>query len=139
MTLVAGGVECCHVAMVGRRERIPHYDDPVEVGRRLHEAREGGGLSQREVAFPGCSAAYISRIERGERIPSLQVLRELAHRIGVTETWLAYGRERLDHDVAERVREVEQAEAGGDAGERARAYAALGRAAGKVARSLQTT
>jgi transcriptional regulator with XRE-family HTH domain len=119
-----------------KRARTPHYDDPVAVGRRLHEAREGAGLSQRELAFPGCSAAYISRIERGERIPSLQVMRELARRIGVSETVLAYGRESLVPDVARTVREAESAEANGDKTARAKAYAALARAASKASRSL---
>jgi transcriptional regulator with XRE-family HTH domain len=124
--------------MMGRRDRIPHYDDPVEVGRRLHEAREAAGLSQRELAFPGCSAAYISRIERGERIPSLQVMRELARRVGISEGELAYGRDRLQPDVAQRLRQVEEAEATGSKAERARAYAALGRAASKAARALES-
>ena len=123
--------------MMGRRDRIPHYDDPVEVGRRLHDAREAAGLSQRELAFPGCSAAYISRVERGERVPSLQVIRELAGRIGITESALAFGRERLDPDVAQRVRDVEAAEAAGGRQERVQAYGALGRTATKVARTLQ--
>ena len=43
--------------MTYKRPRIPHYDDPVAVGLRLHQAREAAGLSQRELAFPGCSAA----------------------------------------------------------------------------------
>jgi transcriptional regulator with XRE-family HTH domain len=121
--------------MTHKRARIPHYDDPVAVGRRLHEAREAARLSQRELAFAGCSAAYISRIERGERIPSLQVLRELARRIGVTETRLAYGRERLDADVARWVREAEAAEAEDDGSARVRAYAGLAKAASRAARS----
>ena len=125
------------MAMMGRRDRIPHYDDPVEVGRRLHKGRETAALSQRELAFPGCSAAYISRIERGERIPSLQVMRELARRIGVTEGELAFGQERLHPEVAQRLREVEAAEATGATTERAHAYAGLGRAAAKVARALE--
>src|ERR671936_1993433 len=99
--------------MPPKRERIPHVDDPQAVGKRLLEARIGAGLSQRELAFPGCSAAYISRIERGERVPSLQVMRELASRVGVSETYLAYGRDRLASAVAERLREVEEAEARG--------------------------
>jgi len=125
--------------MMGRRERIPHYDDPVELGARLYAAREEAALSQRELSFPGCSAAYISRIERGERVPSLQVLRELARRTGVSEDQLAYGRERLNADVARRLRQVEEAEAGAGKAERAQAYAALGRAASKVARELERT
>jgi transcriptional regulator with XRE-family HTH domain len=119
-----------------KRARIPHYDDPASVGRRLHDAREEAGLSQRDLAFPGCSAAYISRIERGERIPSLQVLRELARRIGISEARLAYGRELIDAVVADRIRDVEAAETNGDRQVRAKAYAALARAAGKVARTV---
>lgn len=122
--------------MTFKRARTPHYDDPAAVGTRLFDAREAAGLSQRELAFPGCSAAYISRIERGERVPSLQVMRELARRAGVSEQALAYGRETLDDAVAERVRAAEAAEASGDVAERARAYQALSRAASKAARTL---
>jgi len=118
-----------------KRPRTPHYDDPVAVGRRLHEAREAAGISQRELAFPGCSAAYISRIERGERIPSLQVMRELARRIGISESALAYGRERLDTAVSDAVTAVEAAEAGGDRAQLVKAYRALSRAASQAAKS----
>ncbi len=97
-----------------KRARIPHVDDPVRVGKRLAAARAAAGLSQRDIAFPGCSAAYISRIERGERTPSLQVLRQLAERCGVSESHLAWGRETgLDPSVAEHVRAVEEAESSG--------------------------
>jgi transcriptional regulator with XRE-family HTH domain len=122
-------------SMTFKRARTPHYDDPSAVGRRVFEAREAAGLSQRELAFPGCSAAYISRIERGERVPSLQVMREIARRTGVTEDQLAFGREKLDPSVAERVRAVEAAEASGGDAERASAYKALARAATKAARA----
>ncbi len=121
--------------MTFKRARTPHFDDPVAVGRRVHEARESAGLSQRELAFPGCSAAYISRIERGERIPSLQVLREISRRTGVSEGMLAYGKEPIEPGVARRVREVEAAEASGEEGEVAAAYQALARAASKAAKS----
>jgi transcriptional regulator with XRE-family HTH domain len=121
--------------MTFKRPRTPHYDDPVEVGKRLHEARERAGLSQRDLAFPGCSAAYISRIERGERIPSLQVMRELARRTGVSESGLAYGREAIEPSVAQRLRDVEQAVAGGSSEEISRAYQALARAASRAAKA----
>src|SRR5215468_3493909 len=105
-------------SMTFKRARTPHYDDPSAVGRRVFEAREAAGLSQRELAFPGCSAAYISRIERGERVPSLQVLRELARRCSVTETFLAWGkRQRPDRDVVDRMRAVESAESSGSKAE----------------------
>jgi tetratricopeptide (TPR) repeat protein len=48
-------------------------------------------LSQRDLSFTGCSPAYISRIEAGDRIPSLQLLRELGQRLGVSEDYLATG------------------------------------------------
>jgi transcriptional regulator with XRE-family HTH domain len=119
-----------------KRPRTPHYDDPSAVGRRLYEARVKAGLSQRELAFPGCSAAYISRIERGERVPSLQVLRELARRVGLTEAVLAYGSESLDTGVARCIRRLEEAVANGDRDAQERAYRALAKAAGAAARSL---
>jgi transcriptional regulator with XRE-family HTH domain len=122
-------------AMDFKRPRTPHYDDPEAVGRRLFEARERAGLSQRDLAFPGCSAAYISRIERGERIPSLQVMRELARRTGIGEAELAYGREPFDADVASCLRDVEQAEAGASGEEIAAAYRALARSATKAAKA----
>lgn len=122
------------IGMTYKRARIAHFDDPVAVGLRLHEAREAARLSQRDLAFPGCSAAYISRIERGERIPSLQVMRELARRIGVTEAQLAYGREALDADVARWVDEAQAAEANGDGDARSKAYAGLARAASRASR-----
>ena len=67
----------------------PHVDNPEAVGKRLKEARLAAGMSQRELSFPGCTAVYICRIERGDRVPSLQVLRELARRLGVEEDHLA--------------------------------------------------
>ena len=78
-----------------RRVRQAYADDPVLVGRRLRSAREAAGLSQRALSFPGCTAAYISRIEAGERLPSLQLLREFAHRLGVTEEFLAFGHDAI--------------------------------------------
>src|SRR3954470_19304229 len=81
-----------------RREKVKYYDDPVALGRRLRETRESAGQSQRELSFPGCTAAYISRIEKGERVPSLQLIREFASRLGVTEQFISHG----DHQPANR-------------------------------------
>ena len=119
-----------------KRPRTPHYDDPSAVGKRLFDGRVQAGLSQRELAFPGCSAAYISRIERGERVPSLQVMRELARRVGLTEAQLAYGGETLDAGVARRIRDAEEACSAGNRQAQEHAYRALARAAGAAARSL---
>ena len=78
----------------------PHYhshvDDPAAVGRRLKDARVAAGFSQRQLSFPGCSAAYISRLEAGDRVPSLQLLRKLAAKLNADEQYLATGVERVE-------------------------------------------
>jgi len=89
------------------RRPSTHIDDPGAVGRRLREERERAGLSQRQLAFDGCTAAYISRVEAGARIPSLQILRELARRIGTDADYLATGFH--DGEVAARLAEAEAA------------------------------
>jgi transcriptional regulator with XRE-family HTH domain len=68
-----------------------HIDSEDAFAVRLRTARDRAGLSQRQLAFPGCSPAYISRIEGGERVPSLHIIRELATRLGVSADWLATG------------------------------------------------
>ena len=48
------------------------------IGERLKRLRLEKGFSQRELAAPGVSYAYISRIEAGSRQPSVKALRRLA-------------------------------------------------------------
>src|SRR6476620_6856838 len=73
------------------RSLTTHIDSPRAVGARLKAARERAALSQRQLAFPGCTAAYISRIEAGARVPSLQMINQLALRLDVSGQWLATG------------------------------------------------
>jgi tetratricopeptide (TPR) repeat protein len=81
------------------RSRPTHVSDPKELGRRVHEARVDRGLSLRDVAFPGCSASFLSRVEAGLRVPSTPVLVELASRLHVPpEQLLGH---RVDRRVAE--------------------------------------
>jgi transcriptional regulator with XRE-family HTH domain len=54
------------------------------VGERIRRLREERGLSQRELAEPGVSYAYLSRVEAGQRVPSEKALRTLAAKLGVT-------------------------------------------------------
>jgi tetratricopeptide (TPR) repeat protein len=128
-----------------RRPSDQHIDNPAAVGRRLRQSRVDAGLSQRALAFPGCTPAYISRIEAGQRIPSLQLLRELANRIGVDVEYLARGDEAsaavtdplAEAELELRLGDVEAARknfdaaAAGDADDRrrARAHAGLGQIA----------
>jgi tetratricopeptide (TPR) repeat protein len=85
-----------------------HVDDPAAVGRRLRQAREVAGLTQRDLSFEGCTAAYVSRIEAGARVPSLQILHEFAKRLGVTPEYLATGR-ASGEDVSSELLEAEVA------------------------------
>jgi tetratricopeptide (TPR) repeat protein len=73
------------------RQKSTHVDSAAAVGQRIREARERRGLRQRDLSFPGCTPAYISRIEAGARIPSLQLLREFGKRLGVSADFLARG------------------------------------------------
>jgi tetratricopeptide (TPR) repeat protein len=101
------------------RSLTTHIDSPKEVGVRLKASRERVGLSQRQLAFPGCTAAYISRLEAGARVPSLQMVNQLALRLDVSGQWLATGvevadsapSELLDAEVALRLGEIDEAEA----------------------------
>jgi tetratricopeptide (TPR) repeat protein len=100
------------------RSLTTHIDSPRELGIRLKAARERSAFSQRQLAFPGCTAAYISRLEAGARVPSLQMINQLAIRLDVTGQWLATGVdaayvepvELLDAEVALRLGEVDEAE-----------------------------
>jgi transcriptional regulator with XRE-family HTH domain len=67
-------------------------DGEETIGQRVRRLRLKRGLSQRELAGPGVSYAYVSRIENGGRKPSLKALRLLAQRLGVSLEELETGR-----------------------------------------------
>jgi tetratricopeptide (TPR) repeat protein len=71
------------------------------IGQRLRRLRLERGLSQRELAGPGVSYAYISRIEAGARRPSVKALRMLARKLGVSADYLETGSEIRDTDERE--------------------------------------
>jgi transcriptional regulator with XRE-family HTH domain len=71
------------------------------VGQRLRRLRRERGLSQRDLASPGVSYAYISRIEAGARRPSVKALRQLAPKLGVSVEYLETGRDLSDRDQRE--------------------------------------
>ncbi len=100
------------------RKPSNHVDNAAAVGARLKAARTAAGLSQRQLAFSGCTAAYVSRIEAGARVPSYQILLEFAKQLGVSADYLATGFDAdtaepdqlLDAEVALRLGELERAE-----------------------------
>lgn len=57
--------------------------DPVLLGQRLRSARVAAGLRQADLAGSEVSAAYVSRIEAGQRRPEATLLERFAHRLGV--------------------------------------------------------
>ena len=61
------------------------------IGQRLKRLRLERGFSQRELAAPGVSYAYISRIEAGTRQPSVKALRRLATKLSVSPDYLETG------------------------------------------------
>lgn len=66
------------------------------IGERIYRVRTEAGLSLRAAAGPGVSAAYIHRLEHGERHPSVKALRVLAVTLGTTVDYLETG-----HDADE--------------------------------------
>ena len=62
----------------------------MDIGKRIAEIREHGGLSQSALARAiGTSQSAISQIEAGERNPSYDMLRQIASAMGVTPAYLA--------------------------------------------------
>jgi tetratricopeptide (TPR) repeat protein len=104
---------------MGRRPS-QHVDSPEAAGKRIRDAREQAGLTQRELSFDGCTPAYISRIEAGARIPSYQILRAFGDKLGVSAEFLATGNDDGDLSASDGFLEAELATHAGDiAGARA--------------------
>ncbi|WP_326946289.1 helix-turn-helix domain-containing protein [Amycolatopsis sp. NBC_01307] len=72
------------------------------VGERLRELRTERGLTQRQLAGPQYSAAYVSSVETGARTPSGDALRFFALQLGIEPDELLGGsspRELLELDI----------------------------------------
>lgn len=62
------------------------------IGKRIRRLRLEAGLSQRELASPGVSYAYVSRLESGARDASGKALRKIAAKLNTTALYLETGR-----------------------------------------------
>ncbi|MFD8494374.1 helix-turn-helix domain-containing protein [Amycolatopsis sp. NPDC059657] len=76
-----------------------------EVGARLRRLRAERGLTQRALAEPHYTAAYVSSVETGARTPSGDALRHFAEQLGIEADELLGGTSprdvvRLDLDLA---------------------------------------
>lgn len=84
------------------------YGVSESVGARLRRLRLERGLSQRDIASKGVSFTYISRIESGQRQPSVKALRMVAAKLAVSAEYLETGEElRPDSEWALRLGEAE--------------------------------
>lgn len=122
-------------------------DGITKIGRRVLRLRTERGFTQRQLAEPAYTAAYVSTLESGKVRPSEAALRHLAERLGVTYEELTTGRSPRDatrlragltdarralatgagEDAAERFRELHaEADRLGFAEERAAALLGLG-------------
>ncbi|MBT2478979.1 helix-turn-helix transcriptional regulator [Streptomyces sp. ISL-94] len=67
-------------------------DEPARIGRRVQRMRTERGMTQRQLAEPRYTAAYISTLESGKVRPSETALRFLAGRLNTSYEELATGR-----------------------------------------------
>jgi transcriptional regulator with XRE-family HTH domain len=59
-------------------------DLQARIGRRLAELREAAGVSQHALATAiGVTSQFVSRLESGERAPSLKVIEAIATRLKI--------------------------------------------------------
>ncbi|MGH2748992.1 MAG: tetratricopeptide repeat protein [Actinomycetota bacterium] len=65
---------------------------PAELGKRVRKLRISNGLTQKELASPRYTAAYVSTIEAGKRTPSRNALQHFARKLGVDPEQIESGR-----------------------------------------------
>ncbi|MER8154860.1 helix-turn-helix transcriptional regulator [Streptomyces sp. NPDC094472] len=71
-------------------------ESTTEIGRRVLRLRTERGFTQRQLAEPAYTAAYVSTLEAGKVRPSEAALRHLADRLGVSYEELTTGRSPRD-------------------------------------------
>jgi tetratricopeptide (TPR) repeat protein len=59
------------------------------LGSRIRRLRRAAGLSQEALAHPNLSPSYVSLLEAGKRIPSDEVMTQLAERLGCDVAYLS--------------------------------------------------
>ncbi|MFR0358846.1 helix-turn-helix domain-containing protein [Streptomyces sediminimaris] len=101
-------------------------DDPETIGRRVQQLRAERGLTQKQLAEPAYTPAYISTLEAGRVRASDGALRHIAERLGIAYEELVTGRPaHLATDLRLRLTGAQRTLASGESEEAAREYAAL--------------
>ena len=86
------------------------YFDPVEAGKRIKAIREAKGMTQMGFAEKlNISRSYMSKIEKGTKTVSLDLLIEIAVYGGVTLDYLALGQSLVAIQVKENIQMMRQA------------------------------
>jgi transcriptional regulator with XRE-family HTH domain len=87
---------------VAKRTHTGSGDDSVQIGQRLRSAREGLGLSLREVARRlDISASALSQIETGKSRPSVKTLHAITSELGLSIDQLLAAPSAAPHPPAE--------------------------------------
>ncbi|MFI6946633.1 helix-turn-helix domain-containing protein [Streptomyces sp. NPDC050422] len=73
-------------------EQAEEQDAPAAIGRRVKRLRKERELTQRQLAEPAYTAAYVSTLEAGKVRPSEAAIRHIAERLGVAPEELATGK-----------------------------------------------
>lgn len=101
-------------------------DEPADIGRRVLRLRTEQGLTQKQLAEPAYTAAYVSTLEAGRVRPSETALRHLAGRLGTTVEELATGRPpHLATELRMRLTDARRTLATGEAEDAAGLFRAL--------------
>ncbi|MFF3612561.1 helix-turn-helix domain-containing protein [Streptomyces sp. NPDC002580] len=101
-------------------------DDPEIIGRRVQQLRTERGLTQKQLAEPAYTPAYISTLEAGRVRASELALRHIAGRLGVAYEELATGRPaHLATDLRLRMTDAQRTLATGEAEAAVGVYDAL--------------
>jgi tetratricopeptide (TPR) repeat protein len=107
-------------------------DDRLRIGRRIQQLRAERGLTQRALAEPAYTAAYISTLEAGKVRPSETALRYLAERLGVSADQLATGRPaHFATDLRLRLADARQTLCTGESADAAAQFTELAAEAGR--------
>lgn len=108
------------------------------IGSRLRELREKKGLSQGDIEnSTGLLRCYISRVENGHTVPSLETLERFAAALDVPLYELFYAHEEMPStpNLTPRRTLEDLAEEGGQPGEEARFLLKLKTLVGRIAES----
>jgi transcriptional regulator with XRE-family HTH domain len=71
---------------------VTDMSQAAHVGLRIHRLRTALGMSQKELAAPKYTTAFVSSVESGRQMPSRDALEHLAGRLGISVGELQTGR-----------------------------------------------